>query len=377
MSRNNTNNKLWTNWVTYLIILSIAIFIFSFFAPFLLTQFSSSIKFDTNTGPIGDTIGGIMNPFVALSGVIVTGLAFYMQLRANQIQIENFRKELEVQKEQNRLAQFESKFYEMLRLHKENVNEIEIEIFEFNLKNIHNTQSSGKGLLGGRSPVKEISKTPKIIKGRQVFLYFSNEIEITYNYLKNNNRNNANIDTETKGQKYFSIAYNAFFNGAINQKDYSHLKKVIEEHKNFYLDEDNKGPYREKSNEFYGSTVLAKYFILQGHENILGHYYRHLYHTVKFVAHQNEDFISFKEKRNYLRLLRAQLSNYEQAMLFYNYLIFSNEWENEENKFLSDYKMIHNLKPSILIKSDFLRNKYNELSNKSGRSYKEEDTVFE
>lgn len=42
----------------------------------------------TNTGEIGDTIGGTMSPFVGIAGVIMTFVAFMMQVRANEIQRE-------------------------------------------------------------------------------------------------------------------------------------------------------------------------------------------------------------------------------------------------------------------------------------------------
>ncbi len=58
---------------------------FSFIAPILFVQ-ESSLNFDfTNTGEIGDTIGGIMSPFIALAAVFVTFLAFYIQYQANQL----------------------------------------------------------------------------------------------------------------------------------------------------------------------------------------------------------------------------------------------------------------------------------------------------
>ena len=54
------------------------------FAPWLSTL-HGKIDF-TNTGQIGDTIGGTMSPFVGIAGVIMTFVAFMMQVRANEIQ---------------------------------------------------------------------------------------------------------------------------------------------------------------------------------------------------------------------------------------------------------------------------------------------------
>ncbi len=71
--------------------------VFSFFAPDYFIRHNCNYS---NTGQIGDTIGGLMNPFIAIAGVIVTGLAFYMQYLANKIQVENFEKTQKDQLEQ-------------------------------------------------------------------------------------------------------------------------------------------------------------------------------------------------------------------------------------------------------------------------------------
>ena len=59
------------------------IVIFALGAPYIFTR-KGIIDF-TETGQIGDTIGGTMGPFIAIAGVIVTFLAFLMQKKANDI----------------------------------------------------------------------------------------------------------------------------------------------------------------------------------------------------------------------------------------------------------------------------------------------------
>lgn len=71
------------------LLIGIIFIVFSFFAPYVFTHFHTGIDF-SNTGEIGDTIGGIMNPFIAIAGVIATFLAFIMQVRANKIQSQQF-----------------------------------------------------------------------------------------------------------------------------------------------------------------------------------------------------------------------------------------------------------------------------------------------
>jgi hypothetical protein len=104
MGNNKTNKtnevKNWdtiTKWI-----LGIAMFfvVFSFIAPALFVKKAVTSQLDfSETGPIGDTIGGIMNPFIALVGILLTFLAFYMQIKANQIQKQLFLDGLKAQKE--------------------------------------------------------------------------------------------------------------------------------------------------------------------------------------------------------------------------------------------------------------------------------------
>lgn len=97
------------NWdlVTKIILgVSILVILFSFVSPLIFTSASSSKSFDfTETGQIGDTIGGILNPFVALAGVLLTFLAFYMQIKANQIQIDQFHDGLQKEKDLRALVE--------------------------------------------------------------------------------------------------------------------------------------------------------------------------------------------------------------------------------------------------------------------------------
>ena len=72
-----------------------ALAIFGCFAPviFTRTKLFECIDF-SNTGEIGDTIGGTMTPIVSLVAVILTYLAFLKQVEANKIQSEQFNKTL-------------------------------------------------------------------------------------------------------------------------------------------------------------------------------------------------------------------------------------------------------------------------------------------
>lgn len=292
---------------------------------------------------VATTFGGMVGIFVSFFGSILVYKALQSQIKANKIISEQFK-----------IQQFESQFYEMLKLHKENVNEIEIESLDYSFKG---------NFIAGNYESKNIK-----IKGRDAFVYLCNELEISFNIYKDliNNKNISVFD--------FTIPYKAFFNGADeldNDLIKGYYKKNADSFEYSYLANHN-------LNLFFNTKVKSLYKLFDGHENKLGHYYRHLYHMVKFVAEQNTSFISYEEKRKYLRLLRAQLSNYEQAMLFYNYLAYAPEWE-ESNKFFTNYRMIHNLYDNVLIDDAYFKNELNKLKLKQSEAYcyKDNDHIFE
>jgi len=325
-----------------MVLTAISFVILSFCTPFILTRptFSDDFNF-TSTGPIGDTIGGLMSPFINLSAVIVTGLAFYMQYKANKLQVKIFRKQLEETQNQfkseqekqdknSRKQQFESQFYEMLRLHKENVNEIEID--------------AKKRLEKVALPAKE-DEAPRAyydyidfkVTKRNAFVEMLRELEFLINKLDLS-------DSPTLASDSYKNIYEIFFWGLSGYE--SLAGKFIEESSRKFEDilyNIQNSQYSEQIFS-YSNDIPFSIPAFKGHSNFLGHYYRHLFHTVKFVVYYDPEILTEDEKMNFLRLLRAQLSNHEQALLFYNWLAeYGSAWENENNQFFTKYKMIHNL----------------------------------
>jgi len=67
---------------------------------------------------------------------------------------------------------------------------------------------------------------------------------------------------------------------------------------------DNLGIIKKAYNEYYSK-----------HQADLGHYFRNLYHLIKYIDKSN-----ITNKQEYTSLVRAQLSSHEQLLLFYNCL---------------------------------------------------------
>jgi hypothetical protein len=314
-------------WLILLLFLSgtfIFIFpvIFTLPAPFKAWDFSQK-------GPVGDTINGIAAPFIAVLGIIVTFLAFYIQVKANEVQ----RGVNESQRADIQLERFENKFYELLRLHKENVDEISITRY-----NYEGTIEKRKAFV---SMYLELRNAFFVVKLEYLDSKKSGTLTSVYNDIQ-----------------LLKFSYIFFYTGvgvhsdklskAMVENDldplfYNKVNAVLKDIQAGHKQNNHDYLKRELELPEIGKSVLPKsYAPFVGHLNRLGHYYRHLFQTVKFVTSQDEEFIPREKKLDYLRTLRAQLSDHEQVMLYYNAIVdFGKEWI--DNKYFTDYRMIHNL----------------------------------
>lgn len=87
----------------------------------------------------------------------------------------------------------------------------------------------------------------------------------------------------------------------------------------------------EYAKEIYGD-VYSK------HSDYLGHYFRHLYHIIKYVDDNEKKIKKFAEPKTYTDLIQARMSSSELVLLFYNSLIFE-----KMKKFVNKYKLTQNL----------------------------------
>ncbi|OIQ22006.1 MAG: hypothetical protein BM557_01110 [Flavobacterium sp. MedPE-SWcel] len=75
----------------------------------------------TNTGQLGDTIGGLTSPIIGIGGAFLVYVSFQAQLKANKMQWEAFNKEIHNQN----ADRFYNKNYESIKEFKSNLNNIE------------------------------------------------------------------------------------------------------------------------------------------------------------------------------------------------------------------------------------------------------------
>lgn len=299
------------------------------FLILLLPIFTSWYDYGS-LGSVGDTVGGLLNPIVGIAAALLTFLAFYIQYTANQ----------QVQK-QLHLQQFESQFYEMLRLHKENVNEMKITGYDL-IK-----QSSKERSVEGIKIIETEIQTVRFTEGRKVFVTMETEFIACYELIESYN---DYYKTNYNKEELLKLAYKIFFFGSKSRLIDSHtitegfiknvkdnLSGIANRHKksiaaiNMYEGVNNKQ-----------IKLYVKYKPFSGHESRLGHYYRHLYSTVKYIVNQDGKLLTYKEVRRYLKILRSQMSNDEQLMLYYNCVIgFGGDWI--KNEYVTKYRILHNL----------------------------------
>ncbi|MFY0608524.1 MAG: putative phage abortive infection protein [Cyclobacteriaceae bacterium] len=298
-----------------------------------LLPFFDNVDFQT-TAHIGDSLGGFTAPIIGLLAVITTFLAFVAQYKANEEIRNQFKHE-----------RFETKFYELLRLHQHNVSEMEID---------------------GR------------FKGRKAFVKMYDELRFIYAFLleerlKWNNR--EEMEVYKIEASIMETAYTIFFFGldevkqgfetntpfqhALHTPFVLHSLNALSDLRD--LGQNGKGKYELNTSSADMANVrwCPSYKPFGGHVSKLGHYYRHLYQLVKYVSSNNDLGLSFEQKYEYIKTVRAQLSNHEQALIYFNsFFVAGRIWwaerhhnhskilRNERGEVLSyflDYRIIKNL----------------------------------
>lgn len=334
-------------------IISFLFFVFILLSPIIFTRPSPDwlgISFGNKSGDIGSTFG-IMNPFIAIAAAFITFAAFWVQYKANV----DVRKDVKKDRKEKRKEQIISRFYEMLQIHRENVKEL-----EWN-QQIHYEKDD-------RSFHEENECIQK--RGRQIFFYYLVEFDFIYEIIESFY---SDLDIKDKVKKAYNIFYRNSPDDLFNHDVREKVRKNIE----FGINQLSMGgtPFDDVVNMVL--TLICKslnkdnfpiyaiarilrckdFFSLQPlfkvHFEELNNYYRHLFLTVKTIAKEKEEHLSYDEKRDLLRILRAQLTNTEQIMLFYNWFSENGRsWEQDDlngNHFFTEYHMIHNIMPRRML----------------------------
>ena len=82
----------------------------------------------------------------------------------------------------------------------------------------------------------------------------------------------------------------------------------------------------------------------------LGHYFRNVYRIIKFV---DESDLSEEDRQNYIKILRAQLSNHELVMLLYNSAYYSKG--KNFKKYIEKYALLNNLPKELILDEEHMK----------------------
>lgn len=307
---------------TNLIIMSTA-----FFAVVILVLFLTKT---TNLNPHSSINTQIFADYGVLVGGIATAvltiLNIYLLIHTLSEQRRNFDR-----------TQIESRFFELLKIHRKNSEAIIIK-----------ERSGNKVLL---SLLRELDEAREVVKAasgtRKKMLTEIDEL---------------------------NIAYLCFFFGAVGKHSESVLRENL---KRYNLDEDN--GFLNTLFTFFlqrqTSACTFDYKIFQGHQSRLGHYFRQLFQLVKYINNKPMNILSYKDKSEYIRTLRAQLSTPEQVLFFFNSLSdLGKPWEKEEGltdnqMLITKYNLIKNIPRSYIkdidIRKFYPNVNYEDLLNKT------------
>lgn len=313
-------------WIIVLIVLTI----FTLFAPLIFSIRPSLYDFPKDFDKIATGIG-VMSPFVAICAAILTYLAFRMQFLANKKMLDDSARQ-----------QVERQFYEMLKIHKDNVNKLQWKIFESETENVVDVMNlnSSCGNTLTKGIMKEYTHIPR--NGNGVLSFFLNELTLIYLCVKEI----WNAKKKEKEEIFFA-AYEIFFEGIQKSSQLSLAeKKLMRNIQDKIRDPRNSGNFLE-TDIYKKCGKIGRCNVFTGHRDVLNSYYRHLFYTVKTVVN-SPVYKDDDERLTYLKILRSQMTSEEQTLLLFNwYAGYGTEWECKkeklENHFFTQYKMIHNI----------------------------------
>ncbi|HCQ8449549.1 TPA: putative phage abortive infection protein [Klebsiella pneumoniae] len=334
--------------------------------------FTSSKTDYTVTGQFGDFVGGVIGTIFALAGTFLIFLTFQEQAKVNK-----------------RTA-FESVFFEMIRLHKENVTELRCSRYVPSEKMTEKYENRQVMRIIFDDVVNCYREVSKFSNSKEPIDYINSNYLVQLNDIITKNKITASpidlaridiaycmvffgvgVEGETilrellkkkyNPEYYFKLIYFIKMKPKKSNLErfskWKYLRGLELEKLHQVIDELYKNKSHPEKTDKISSLAAGfkmhasyeKYY--GGHQFRLGHYFRHLYQSYKYL--DNATFLEENKQYSYGKMLRAQLSTYEQALLFMNSISsIGMKWEylpeptdNQKNcsKLITKYNLIKNL----------------------------------
>jgi hypothetical protein len=291
----------WEIWTSVVAILVITLF------GFIPAAYRGDHWDPTTAGQFGDFIGGYFGTvFLVVSVAVLVG-SYRNQRFANQV------------------TAFESRFFELLRYHRDNTVEIEVET----------------------------------IKGRRAFVSFLREWRLLVALVK---EAEVGISTPLNVLQRAELSYLAFYHGsgpnarrtfeqAASRGGFSAelvaevLRRMTADWK-FYKQKES--AQADPTSVVDGKLVKPlAYTPFEGHHSRLAHYFRHLFHLVKYAANHAPGDTA----QEYVDLIGAQLTTHEQAALALYAASVEGAWKTQT--YIEDFHLIKNIPLGFLTNDEF------------------------
>ncbi|MDB5144520.1 MAG: hypothetical protein JWQ66_3233 [Mucilaginibacter sp.] len=356
----------------------------------------------TRLGTIGDFTAGVGGTCFALGGFIYLYLSFKKQRESNEVQRLAFQHD-----------KVETRFFELIKLHRDNVNELTLthhtrkfsgydkegqptylteahdntqrQVFHHIVKDFEDAFKELQFLFDGLAPAElyetgyldqlQANKTlferkiAPLLLGRIDLIYLivffgaGSDGKKTIKSLVHNKYREAFVDQLLAVAALKPVVTSLYWPRWLvldHIPDGNHHKILLAASHNETIDFTklkNKWPgesARPYKNEY--TRKYVKYY--GGHQFRLGHYFRHMFQSVTFVNDQEELYA--EDQYSYVKHLRGQLSTYEQILVFINSLSqLGRIWELEDRKtgmavsrekqLFTDYQIIKNIPHNEII----------------------------
>jgi len=274
------------------VIAMLLVLLVCFLVPFYITGWKLPWGYDNKTALIGDSMGGTLGPIIGFIGVILTFLAFYIQYDANKVQREALFTE-----------QFESKFFELLRLHRENVDRIKYR--------------SDQGLYALKEMSLELLECCKRIRKCDDKLLLTDKGAAT-------------------------IGFHYFYSG-VNLLS----KKHIEDLMNPDDDEDWRILLRKIKTSLDTWVTDEGSSVIVDQESRLEIYFNHILHVMSFL-HKQTDKLREEEKIFFVETFTSQLTSREITLLLHYALSEKEDKWIKPNNYVKEFGLIEKAKEGQL-----------------------------
>lgn len=254
-----------------------------------------------NAGVFGDFIGGYFGTIALIISIGFIAVSHKSQKAADKDSL------------------FEARFIELLKLHRENTSEMSMDD----------------------------------IQGKRSFVYFIREwrslrkIVTDQNFELNENLTNIEISKLSYLIFYYGIGENStrVLRGIIDriypQKLIDAILAKVEESLMQHKLCKSQNLLNEHLQSLPSYQNLFPYIPFGGHQSRLPHYFRNLFHLIKYTNNREPN----KQPKDFVKLVRAQLTTQEQALIALHSLSISGSWFDTESKtnFIDEFHLIKNI----------------------------------